>query len=309
MPAGWSGARLGRGSRGRAPGGLSVLVSVGWVDGTVELGGAASLRSRPAANQRAAADLAQANSTSARWERGAGGHSAACRRATAAASPRAMANWGQAAVAAVGAVDMVVLAFCWLGPALGSDVHGSAVDAQGRRYRAGAGTRPRPLPGPAQPGRVGAPERSPLASDGPPNGQVGPWHAAAQPRWPARRRCGSRRSGRRGAWLGKDRVVGAANARPRMRIAPGVTRQYGLVCKAELSLFARGCYGPRQAELWKTDDRATPPCWTAPDRRRRVGSPGPAGNGQRASRPSPGVSGLMLSGGCWAAWTAARTVG
>jgi hypothetical protein len=210
------------------------------------------------------------SSSSARRECGVGADSAACRRATAAASPRAMANWGQAAVAAVGAVDMVVLAFCWLGPALGSDVHGSAVDAQGRRYRAGAGTRPRPLPGPAQPGRVGAPERSPLASDGPPNGQVGPWHAAAQPRWPARRRCGSRRSGRRGAWLGKDRVVGAANARPRMRIAPGVTRQYGLVCKAELSLFARGCYGPRQAELWKTDDRATPPCWTAPDRRRRV---------------------------------------
>jgi hypothetical protein len=249
------------------------------------------------------------SSSSARRECGVGADSAACRRATAAASPRAMANWGQAAVAAVGAVDMVVLAFCWLGPALGSDVHGSAVDAQGRRYRAGAGTRPRPLPGPAQPGRVGAPERSPLASDGPPNGQVGPWHAAAQPRWPARRRCGSRRSGRRGAWLGKDRVVGAANARPGMRIAPGVTRQYGLVCKAELSLFARGCYGPRQAELWKTDDRATPPCWTAPDRRRRVGSPGPAGNGQRASRPSPGVSGLMLSGGCWAAWTASRTVG
>jgi len=76
----------------------------------------------------------------------------------------------------------------------------------------------------------------------PPKGQVGPWRAAAQPRWHARRRCGSRRSGRRAAWLGKDRVVGAANARSRMRMLR-VTRHYGLACKAELSLFAQGCSG------------------------------------------------------------------
>ena len=176
--------------------------------------GAASLRSRPAANQRAAArprpgelDLRSAESVGSVRTR---------RPATGPWRRRRLGRWrtrGQVAMTAVGAVAVVVLPLCWLGPALGSDVHGRAVDAQGRRCRAGAGTRPRPLQ--VRPNQVGwGTGAAPLIIGGPPRGQAGLWHAAAQPRWHVRRRCGSRRSGRRAAWPGKDRVVGAACARP-----------------------------------------------------------------------------------------------
>jgi hypothetical protein len=57
----------------------------------------------------------------------------------------AVISMRRAATTPTSAVRIRDMPFCWLGPALGSDVHGRAVDAQGRRCRAGAGTRPRPL--------------------------------------------------------------------------------------------------------------------------------------------------------------------
>ena len=42
---------------------------------------------------------------------------------------------------------------------------------------------------------------------------------------------------------GQDRVAGATDAHPGMRVAPGVAKQYRPVCKAAVSLFTRDRYG------------------------------------------------------------------
>jgi hypothetical protein len=70
-----------------------------------------------------------------------------------------------------------------------------------------------------------------------------PWacsRPAALACWPALRKASpSVGDGGPHTAAGQDRVAGATNARPRMRIAPEVTKPYRPVCKAAVSVFAR----------------------------------------------------------------------